>query len=128
LGKVNNIAEININGKQVRTLWKPPFCTDILNILQAGKNLIQIKVTITWNNRLIGDEQQPDDCEWGPLQYAANESAGYRILRIPDWVFDGGPRPSKERYSFTTWKFYEPYSPLLESGLMGPVSINFVVF
>ena len=85
-------------------------------------------MTNTWNNRLIGDEQQPDDCEWGPLQYMANESAGHRILRIPDWVFEGIPRPSKERYAFTTWKFVESYDPLMESGLMGPVSIKFLVY
>lgn len=128
LGKVKNIAEININGKQVATLWKPPFCIDVLNVLQGGKNVIQVKVTNTWINRLIGDEQQPDDCEWGPLQYNCNESAGYRILRIPNWVFEGTPRPSKERYTFTTWKFVEPYTPLIESGLIGPVSIKFVAF
>ena len=128
LGKVKNIAEISINGMQIEAVWKPPFCQDILTALQGGKNLIQVKVTNTWNNRLIGDEHQPDDCEWGPLQYAANESAGHRILGIPDWVFEGAPRPSKERYTFTTWKFVEPYDPLIESGLIGPVSVNLVEF
>jgi hypothetical protein len=126
LGKVRNIAEIIINGKEVITLWKPPFCTDILSFLQAGKNLIRIKVTNTWNNRLIGDEQQPVDCEWGPLQYNCNESAGYRVLKIPDWVFNGTSRPSKERYTFTTWKLVEKSTPLVESGLIGPVSIKLV--
>jgi hypothetical protein len=128
LGKVRNIAEISVNGKLIATVWKPPFCQDIFSALQSGKNLIQVKVTNTWNNRLIGDEQQPDDCEWGPLQYMANESAGHRILRIPDWVFAGNPRPSKERYAFTTWKFVESYDPLVESGLLGPVSVKFLVF
>jgi hypothetical protein len=125
LGKVRNIAEININGMDLATIWKPPFCTDILSALKAGENLIRIKVTNTWFNRLVGDEQQPGDCEWGPLQYNCNESAGHRILRIPDWVFDGTPRPSKERYTFTTWKFIEQNTPLIESGLIGPVFIKF---
>jgi hypothetical protein len=128
LGRLRNIAEISINGKQIITLWKPPFCIDILSAIKSGNNLIQVRVTSTWNNRLIGDEQQSDDCEWGPLQYNCNESAGYQIRKIPDWVFNGTQRPSKERYAFTTWKFVEPYSPLVESGLIGPVVINFVKF
>ena len=125
LGKIKNIARVIVNGKAVITLWKPPYCTDIANFLKEGANKIQIEVTNTWNNRLIGDEQQPDDCKWGPLQYNCNESAGYRILKIPEWIFDGTPRPSDKRYTFTTWKFYESYSPLVESGLIGPVSLNF---
>lgn len=128
LGAVKNIAGIIINGKPVATVWKPPFCADVLSALRGGRNLVRVQVTNTWNNRLIGDEQQPDDCEWGPLQFNCNESAGRRILRIPNWVFDGTPRPSGERYAFTTWKFYEAGSPLIESGLIGPVSINFTRF
>jgi hypothetical protein len=124
LGEVKNIAEVMINGKEVATLWKPPYSINISDELQLGKNLIEIKVTNTWHNRLVGDEQQPDDCEWGPLQYNWHDATGYRILRIPDWVFDGTQRPSKERYTFTTWKHVESFSPLTESGLIGPVSIK----
>lgn len=124
LGKIKNIARITINGTFVTTLWKPPFSTNISSLLEEGKNTIQVEVTNTWNNRLIGDEQYLDDCEWGPLQYNMCESAGQRILKIPEWVFDGSPRPSKKRYTFTTWKFHKSYDPLVESGLMGPVKIN----
>lgn len=57
LGTVKNIAEVSINGKQVGTLWKSPFVFDITDILQKKENNIEIKVTNTWVNRLIGDAQ-----------------------------------------------------------------------
>ncbi len=59
LGEVKNIAEVVINDKIMGTIWKKPFKTDITSALKAGKNKIQIKVTNTWVNRLIGDAQ-PD--------------------------------------------------------------------
>jgi len=59
LGEVKNIAEVIINGKNVGTVWKKPFKIDISQALISGKNTIQINVTNTWVNRLIGDAQ-PD--------------------------------------------------------------------
>ena len=56
-----------------------------------------------------------------------SEPAGQGIKRIPDWVWTGGPRPQKDRYTFTTWKFYNRDTPLLESGLLGPVSLQTAV-
>ncbi|WP_255039274.1 glycosyl hydrolase [Lacihabitans soyangensis] len=59
LGDVKNIAEVIINGKNVGTAWKKPFKLDISEAIKAGANTIQVKVTNTWVNRLIGDAQ-PD--------------------------------------------------------------------
>ena len=59
LGDVKNIAEVIINGKNVGTAWKKPFKLDISEVLKAGVNSIQVKVTNTWVNRLVGDAQ-PD--------------------------------------------------------------------
>ncbi len=59
LGEVKNIAEVTINGKNVGTVWKKPFKLDISEAIKAGANTIQVKVTNTWVNRLIGDAQ-PD--------------------------------------------------------------------
>ncbi|GGD82660.1 hypothetical protein GCM10011514_53420 [Emticicia aquatilis] len=59
LGDVKNIAEVIINGKNVGTAWKKPFRLDISEAIKAGANTIQVKVTNTWVNRLIGDAQ-PD--------------------------------------------------------------------
>lgn len=57
LGDVKNIAEVIVNGKNVGTVWKKPFKLDISEAIKAGDNSIQVKVTNTWVNRLIGDAQ-----------------------------------------------------------------------
>ena len=61
LGKVRDIAEIFINGQEVAALWKAPYKTDIKKYLRPGINLLQIKVTNQWTNRLAGDQLLPDD-------------------------------------------------------------------
>ncbi|URM36242.1 glycosylhydrolase-like jelly roll fold domain-containing protein [Flavobacterium anhuiense] len=61
LGEISNMAEISINGKDCGTLWTFPFKTDISKALQKGKNSIEIKVTNTWANRLIGDQKLPKE-------------------------------------------------------------------
>ena len=57
LGDVKNIAEVKVNGKVLGVVWKRPFRVDISNELRAGDNLIEVKVTNLWVNRLIGDQQ-----------------------------------------------------------------------
>ena len=66
LGKVKNLAEVTINGQPAGILWKPPFRLEVTRLLKPGKNRVEIKVTNLWVNRMVGDEQQPDDCEWMP--------------------------------------------------------------
>jgi len=124
LGKVKNLAEVTINGKQAGILWKPPFRLDVTRLLKPGCNRLEIKVTNLWVNRMVGDEQQPDDSEWMPPHRQCNDATGQGIKHIPDWVWTGGPRPQKGRYTFTTWKFYNRDTPLLESGLLGPVTLQ----
>jgi len=124
LGKVKNLAEVTLNGQPAGILWKPPFRLDVTRLLMPGRNRLEIKVTNLWVNRMVGDEQQPDDCEWMPPRTMCNDAAGQGIKHIPDWVWTGGPRPQRERYTFTTWKFYNRDTPLLESGLLGPVTLQ----
>jgi hypothetical protein len=45
---------------------------------------------------------------------------------MPDWLIEGRSRPSPGRLTFTTWDFYTKDSPLLESGLLGPVTLSVV--
>lgn len=59
LGDVKNIAEVIVNDKNMGTAWKKPFKLDVSEAVKAGNNTIQVKVTNTWVNRLIGDAQ-PD--------------------------------------------------------------------
>jgi len=61
LGKVYDIAEVIINDTPAELIWKAPFRTDITGMLKKGTNLILIKVTNQWTNRLIGDQKAPLD-------------------------------------------------------------------
>jgi hypothetical protein len=93
LGKVKNMARVTLNGKDLGTVWTSPWRVDISSAVKAGQNKLSIEVVNLWPNRLIGDEQLPDD-------------------------------GSVKRYTYTTFKHYEKESPLLESGLIGPVTIG----
>jgi hypothetical protein len=59
IGKVNNLADVYVNGKFIQTLWTAPFRVDITNAIREGENNIRIDVTNTWANRLIGDQHLP---------------------------------------------------------------------
>ena len=64
LGEVKNLATVRVNGKVCGTLWRPPFTIDITEALLGGDNLLKVDVTNLWVNRMVGDEQEPDDVEW----------------------------------------------------------------
>lgn len=108
LGKVKNMARITLNGKNLGVVWTSPFQVDITNAVKEKNNELKIEVVNLWANRLIGDEQLPDD--------------GIRNGQWPEWLLNGTPRTSG-RYTFTTYRHYTKDSPLLESGLLGPVTI-----
>lgn len=116
LGRVKNLAEVTLNGRKLGILWKAPFRLDVTGIVKPGRNLLSVRVTNLWPNRLIGDEQLPPDVEWN----------GPTLARWPQWLLEGKPRPKTGRYTFTTWRFYTKDSPLLESGLIGPVVLRSV--
>jgi hypothetical protein len=88
---------------------------DITSVVKASGNRLEITVANLWVNRLIGDEQLAPDCEYGE---------GGNLARWPEWLVQGEPRPSQGRLTFTTWKHYARDSPLLPSGLLGPVTIR----
>jgi len=87
LGRVEVMAQVKLNGKDLGVLWKAPFQVEITDAAQPGENTLEITVANLWPNRLIGD------------------------LSLP---------PEK-RTTWTTWNPYTKDSPLLESGLLGPV-------
>ncbi len=61
MGKVAEMAEVTLNGKNLGIVWKKPFEIDITEALAEGRNSLQIKVTNTWANRLIGDAKVPEN-------------------------------------------------------------------
>ena len=108
LGEVANMARIRINGKDLGVVWTAPFRVKINDAVIPGTNQIDIEVANLWPNRLIGDEQFPDD--------------GIKNNQWPEWMQKKQPRTSG-RYTFTTLKFYKKDSELLKSGLIGPVQL-----
>jgi hypothetical protein len=133
LGVIKNIAEVFVNGERCGgTLWKPPFRADISRALKPGRNHLVIRVTNLWPNRMIGDEQEPDDAEWGePFQYdyaPGNPVIGRMLARVPSWLIEETPRPSPGRTTFVSFKFFTKDSPLIESGMLGPVMLESIHF
>ena len=59
LGKLKNLAEVKLNGKELGVLWKPPFHADITGAVKPGNNKLEIRITNLWPNRLIGDSKLP---------------------------------------------------------------------
>lgn len=59
LGQVADMAEVIINGNNAGLLWTSPFRTNITGLIKKGVNVIEIRVTNQWTNRLIGDQRAP---------------------------------------------------------------------
>jgi hypothetical protein len=114
LGDVQVMARVNVGGKDFGLLWKPPYRVDITDAPLDKPCFLQIAVTNLWPNRMIGDEQLPEDSPRNP---------GGTLREWPQWVLDGKPSPTG-RYTFTTWRLWQKGAPLLESGLLGPVTLQ----
>jgi hypothetical protein len=109
LGKVKNMARVKLNGKDLGVVWTAPWSVDITKAVKKKGNRLEREVVNLWPNSLIGDENLPND--------------GINNGQWPEWLKAGTPRTSG-RYTFTTYRHFRKDSPLLESGLLGPVSIK----
>ena len=121
LGDVQVIAEVKLNGQDLGILWKPPFRLDVTKIARPGPNDLEVRVTNLWPNRLIGDEQYPDDCS-----PTANGPRG-GIRAWPEWLLRGQARPEPRRLTFAALKHWNKDDSLLPSGLLGPVAVQTAV-
>ena len=59
LGQVFNMAHVYVNGRDLGLLWKEPYKIDVSEALVEGENTLEIKVTNSWGNKLIGDSALP---------------------------------------------------------------------
>jgi len=93
LGNVMDVAEVRLNGKNLGILWCAPWRTEITKLVKPNDNLLEIDVINLWANRVVGD------------------------LKLP----------KEKRFTKTHDKFrfdmLKSDTPLLDSGLLGPVRI-----
>jgi hypothetical protein len=106
--EVHDICRVRLNGQDLGILWTAPWRMHITDALRAGDNELEIEVVNRWVNRLVGD-QQPEDKDQRTLVWESGLLAG---------------KPHNTgRYTFCTNSPYVADSPLLPSGLIGPVQI-----
>ena len=114
LGDVQVMARVKLNGKDLGTLWRPPYRMDVTNVLRAGANELEVSVVNLWPNRMIGDELLPED---------SDRHANGTLKAWPDWL-TAGQRSPTGRLTFTSWRLWRKDDALLPSGLLGPVVIQ----
>ena len=113
LGRVSVMAGLELNGKDLGILWKPPFRVNLAGVLKEGENHLRISVVNLWVNRMIGDESLPADSDRNP------DGA---LKSWPEWLKEHQPNPSG-RFTFSTWPLWKKDEPLRSSGLLGPVRL-----
>ena len=57
--KDTGIARVRLNGRDLGVVWCPPFRVDITKTVKASGNALEVEVTNSWRNRLIGDRDRP---------------------------------------------------------------------
>lgn len=113
LGDVQCFAQVFVNGKELATLWRAPYRLDITDAVHAGENQIEVRVTNLWINRMIGDENLPED---------GDRNSDGTLKSWPNWLAKGLPSPTGRR-SFSSWKLWRKNDPLAPSGILGPAKI-----
>ncbi|MCK4749943.1 MAG: hypothetical protein KAT15_22960, partial [Bacteroidales bacterium] len=98
LGSLSKMAEVFLNGRRLQTLWNSPFEVDVTGAVKPGTNYLVVNVANVMSNQLTGDAGQPE-----------------RLKRTHSNITKG---PNAWMYP---WKDV----PLIESGLMGPVTIKY---
>lgn len=109
LGVVHDMARVRLNGQDLGVVWCAPWRIKVTGVIKAGDNRLEIEVVNRWANRLIGDKQPAD--------------ANVRTVECPPG-FLGGQKLKAGRYTFSTHDPYKQQSPLLPSGLLGPVTLS----
>ena len=101
LGSVSQVAEVWLNNKLLGTTWTSPHRFDVTGIIIPGDNYLTVKVANSWCNRIIGD---------------AITGENFTNTNITHTTVPGTGRTNV------------PWSevPLVESGLLGPVTIETV--
>ena len=104
LGKVYDISEVWVNGKNLGVVWTDPWQADLSGVLKEGVNDLTIEITNCWANRLIGDAGLPES-KW---------TTKTNVRRVPN----------RKKYRYDHQAFSAKDS-LYSSGFEGPVYVKF---
>jgi hypothetical protein len=104
LGNLSKIGEVWINGHSLGITWAKPYRFDITNVIKNGSNTLRIEIANTWSNRLTGD---------------AITGEKYTETNILNTIVPGSNIWHADQTRVPWAKV-----PLIESGLLGPVSIQ----
>jgi hypothetical protein len=61
LGRIENVAEVRLNGKDLGVVWTAPWRVEITDAVRPTGNRLEIDVVNLWPNRLIGDASLPPE-------------------------------------------------------------------
>lgn len=114
LGRVEVIARVRLNGHNIGEAWRFPYRFDIREYVHVGKNDLEVDIVNLWPNRLIGDEQYPDDIGY--------DSEG-TMSRWPSWLINNEQRSSAGRQIFSARRQWFANDSLQLSGLLGDVKL-----
>ena len=101
LGKVGNVAEVELNGVNMGTIWMGGQTLDISNAVRAGVNHLEVFVTNTLINR-VSNFQAPQPMPEHLVPLLGKSPASFSSTIPPEIGFE----------------------PLPASGLLGPVKIK----
>jgi hypothetical protein len=91
LGTVHHLARVRLNGRDLGVVWCAPWRAAIpAGLLKDKDKQLEIEVTNVWANRLIGDEEEPADCEWRPC-----DKGGAYLKQFPDWFVKKNRAPRR---------------------------------
>jgi hypothetical protein len=94
LGALKHVAEVRLNGHKLGTLWTAPWRVEITAAVRPANNDLEIDVVNLWVNRVVGDLNLPKE------------------KRI------------SETHNVFRFGMVRPTTPLLDSGLFGPVTLQ----
>jgi len=114
---VDAVAEFWVAGKQPELWWPDTGRSELAKDyeIKDGENTLEVNGVSLRVNRMIGDEQLPED--------SARHPVGGTLIAWQKWLLDGKPSPTG-RFTFCTTKLWNKDEPLVESGLLGPVRLE----
>lgn len=107
LGEISKVADVWLNGEHLGISWAKPHRFEVTNLLKPGENSLTVEVANVWSNRLKGDALTG--------QKFTNTNITNTIIPVP--TIEPG---NQKRIPWAE-------VPLIESGLLGPVTIRTVM-